>query len=582
MRYILASIFFGILLTFFGWFAARNLVTQVANQKFETITIEVENLVENRIREYFSVLNFTEGMFFSQNEITSDEFSVYFDLIQLKDRYPGFSAINFTRNATDSGTTERFIIDFIYPNEVNQSVIGLDLATDEFRGPAIRTARDSGQAIATQPLSLINTDNEGFIVVLPLYFKNLPTATVAQRRAAFAGVLTGVFQSDIFFDGVLPADSSLEFVSIRVLDQEAPPGNQLLFEKLSESPDSELRKQIEVPLAGRKWALEITGATNLFVDPFTAQLPNLVLVIGTIMTVLFAIMIYSLASSQARAVKIADQITAELQAKTLKLEEANEKLKDLDKMKSEFVSIASHELRTPLTAIKWLISMINDGDYGEITPQLREPLNDVTASTERLIDLVNDMLNLSRIEARRLKFDLTELESKSLIHEVVTQLLPIAVQKNITLDDADTASAIIQVDADKTKQVLNNLIGNSLKFTDQGKITVSAAIKDELLEILVTDTGMGISPDDQGKLFGKFQQITSQQAGKPIGSGLGLYISKQIAQKMGGDCWLKESTFGKGSTFAFSIPLAATPTAKKVKEFIAQEAVANPDQKPMS
>lgn len=253
--------------------------------------------------------------------------------------------------------------------------------------------------------------------------------------------------------------------------------------------------------------------------------------------------------------------------------------KELNRLKDEFVSIASHELRTPMTAIKGLVSMIMEGDFGKIENALTEPLSDISNSTERLIHLVNDMLNVSRIESGRLKFDLSTFEINKEVNEMVNLLRPIAKNKNITLNLASHDQILVQADVDKTKQVLNNLLGNALKFTDQGSITVSCKKENEIVEIKITDTGSGISKEDQQKLFGKFQQISSQQAGRPTGSGLGLYISRELVRKMGGDLWIGHSEPGIGSSFIFSLPLSGSGAAEIVKKEIQKEAFEHPDQR---
>ncbi len=252
---------------------------------------------------------------------------------------------------------------------------------------------------------------------------------------------------------------------------------------------------------------------------------------------------------------------------------------ELAHLKDEFVSIASHELRTPMTAIKGLISMIFEGDYGPLNDNLKEPLTDVAHSTERLINLVNDMLNVSRIEAGRVKLNMSKFPVKGAIDEIVNVLQSIAKDKNIYLKSENIPSVDVQADTDKVKQILNNIIGNSLKFTDKGGITVSAKKSDDLVRIFVSDTGMGISKKDQEKLFGKFQQINSQQEGRPQGTGLGLYVSRELARKMGGDMWIEKSELGRGSIFAFSVPISGTDTAKKALDDTIKEANANPDQK---
>ena len=251
---------------------------------------------------------------------------------------------------------------------------------------------------------------------------------------------------------------------------------------------------------------------------------------------------------------------------------------EVEKLKDDFVSMASHELRTPLAAIDGLVSMIQDGEYGEVNDSLKEPLRDITSSSERLIRLVNDLLNLSRIQAGRLKYTLSEFSLLEAINETVKLMVPVAEQKGITISASHIVDTKVQGDLDKVKQVLSNLVGNSFKFTDKGSITITTKDEADMVEVSVTDTGIGIPIEEQTKLFGKFQQLDSGR-GRPMGTGLGLFLSREMARKMGGSVDLGRSEPGKGSTFVFSLPKFGSPSAKKAKEAIDQEAQEHPDQK---
>lgn len=252
--------------------------------------------------------------------------------------------------------------------------------------------------------------------------------------------------------------------------------------------------------------------------------------------------------------------------------------KQLDKMKDEFLSVASHELRTPLTAIDGLVSMILDGEYGEVSENLKQPLGDVNLASERLINLVNDLLNISRIQAGRLKFKLTNFNLKDATNEITNLLSVVAREKGLTLDTSGVQDVQVQADMDKVKEVLNNLVGNSLKFTDKGFIKVFTRVENEFAILFVQDSGIGIQEGDKEKLFGKFNQLDSG-SGRPQGTGLGLFISKEICSKMGGELYLANSVLGQGSTFAFSIPLSNTKVAQDTLEKITKEAQLHQDQK---
>lgn len=268
----------------------------------------------------------------------------------------------------------------------------------------------------------------------------------------------------------------------------------------------------------------------------------------------------------------------DLNEEKAKIETANKQLESLDRLKDEFVSIASHELRTPLTAIDGLVSMIRDGEYGSVSKELKQPLEDINTSSERLIHLVNDLLNLSRLQSGRLKYTFSETDIKPIVEGIVKMMQIIAEPKGLKLSALNINSVTVSADIGKVEEILDNLVGNSLKFTDKGSIVLSTKLSEDKVIIFVTDTGIGIGKEDLGKLFGRFEKLESG-LGRPAGTGLGLHISREMARKMGGDVWLENSEEGKGSTFAFSIPRSNSELARKSKEEIEKEAKANPDQK---
>ncbi len=235
---------------------------------------------------------------------------------------------------------------------------------------------------------------------------------------------------------------------------------------------------------------------------------------------------------------------------------ANIKLQELDKLKDEFVSLASHELRTPMTAIKGSLSTILEGYTGQITPEAREFLSAAYNENDRLIRLVNNLLNISRIEAGRFTFTVNKVSIEELIIEVVHNLQTAAKEKTLTLKYEKTVELpMVLADTDKVKEVIINLIGNAIKFTHKGGITLKAQLNDGMVVVSVSDTGSGIAKEDQDLLFKKFSQVRGSYAKQAGGTGLGLYISKQIIEGLNGKVWL-ESTLGQGSTFYFSLPVA--------------------------
>ena len=241
------------------------------------------------------------------------------------------------------------------------------------------------------------------------------------------------------------------------------------------------------------------------------------------------------------------------------IQNANEKLKQVDKLKDEFVSLASHELRTPMTVIKSYVWLLLEGKTGKLTEQQMKYLKISYDSTNRLIGMVNDMLNISRIESGRFTIDPKPMSIATLIQEVSSEMGSRAAELGIKLvvQEPENATPNINADSDRIKQVLINLIGNSLKFTSKdGSITVSYYLKDSMVFVSIKDTGIGIKPEDMEKLFKKFNMVggssLTKQAGQ--GSGLGLYLSKNLVELHKGKIWVESEGEGKGTVFTFTLP----------------------------
>lgn len=250
------------------------------------------------------------------------------------------------------------------------------------------------------------------------------------------------------------------------------------------------------------------------------------------------------------------------------LEIANAELKRLDESKSEFISIASHQLRTPLTIIKGFISMINEGSFGRVPSKIREQLVKVFASNERLISLVENLLNLSRIESGRQEYKWQASDLVALAGSVVENLTKNASAKGLKLKLIAPTAAVPAVvcDSDKLHEVLMNFVDNAIKYTPAGGVTVSVSAKPAgMVTVAVKDTGMGIAKENLGYLFQKFSRVKGSFLVQPGGSGLGLYVAKKIVDVHEGRIWAESAGEGKGTTFAFSLPIAgpkARPEAK--------------------
>jgi signal transduction histidine kinase len=267
--------------------------------------------------------------------------------------------------------------------------------------------------------------------------------------------------------------------------------------------------------------------------------------------------IVGLAVQNARLYTSAETAKNQITQANDQLKTANVQLQELDKLKDEFVSLASHELRTPMAAIRGSLSTILEGFAGDLSKEAREFLVAAYNENDRLIRLVNNLLNISRIESGRFEFTKAPVNLNELIIEVVNNLASAAKEKNLYLRYVpNSAIPMITTDGDKIREVLINIIGNAVKFTHQGGVTVSIEQKDGMITISMADTGSGIAKEDQEVLFKKFSQVRTSYAQTTGGTGLGLYICKIIIEGLKGKIWI-DSAVGRGSTFYFSLPIVS-------------------------
>ena len=239
------------------------------------------------------------------------------------------------------------------------------------------------------------------------------------------------------------------------------------------------------------------------------------------------------------------------------LRQLNLRLEQASRAKSEFLANMSHELRTPLNAIIGFTEMMADGLYGDVPDELREPLNDVVVNSQHLLRLINDVLDLAKIEAGRMELAVRDYSVNDLVASVHASLRSLAREKGLDFGvDVPEDLPPARGDSGRLTQCLMNLAGNALKFTQQGEVRIGVERDGEQLTYRVSDTGIGIPPGELQNVFAEFRQVDSTVTRPFGGTGLGLSISKKFIEMHGGRIWV-ESTVGRGSTFFFSVPLQA-------------------------
>jgi len=257
------------------------------------------------------------------------------------------------------------------------------------------------------------------------------------------------------------------------------------------------------------------------------------------------------------------ELVKKLEQANIALQEANRKLQELDKMKDTFLSTVSHELRTPLTSIKSFTEILLSYEEEDKETQ-REFLNIINEESDRLTKLIDDFLDISKIESGQMQWKNTEPVITEIIKSATNATSALSTQKNLRVNvELEPNLPPVWGDKDRLVQVVTNLLSNAIKFTPEGgEIRVAAEVLkgseagsvSDVMRVSVSDTGIGVAPEEQERIFEKFRQAGNTLTDKPKGTGLGLAICKEIVEHYGGKIWV-ESELGKGSTFYFTLPI---------------------------
>jgi signal transduction histidine kinase len=259
-------------------------------------------------------------------------------------------------------------------------------------------------------------------------------------------------------------------------------------------------------------------------------------------------LLQTFATQSALAIQNA-RLFREIEAKGRELEAAN-------RHKSEFLANVSHELRTPLNAIIGFSEVLGERMFGELNEKQAEYTEDILSSGRHLLSLINDILDLSKIEAGRMELEVTKFDLPMALENALTLVRERAMRHGLRLERVvDERLGEFVGDERKVKQILVNLLSNAVKFTPEGgKIQVRAGLDDGTVKISIGDTGVGIAPEDQEAIFEEFRQVGSNYAQKREGTGLGLSLTRKFVELHGGKIWV-ESELGKGSIFTFTLPI---------------------------
>lgn len=249
------------------------------------------------------------------------------------------------------------------------------------------------------------------------------------------------------------------------------------------------------------------------------------------------------------------KIYEELDTANKKLQVANERLKELDEQKTDFLSMASHQLRTPITIVNGYIELLKDNAYGKVTEETKGILDNMDASNQRLIKLVDEFLDVSRIEQGRTKFDFSNQDINKIVTSVVAEQTQRAKDKGMKIDWAKPKEPMIAcADEEKIRHVIFNFVDNALKYSEHGTVTVKVKAEKDGLEVLVHDEGLGFGKTDENNFFQKFYRGENVKQMDASGTGLGLFVCRKFIESHKGRIWAHSAGINKGSEFGFWIP----------------------------
>lgn len=515
--------------------------------------------VEHQIAAYAERLYGLRADFANDPQLTQEEFGRLVDIEALTRRHPGAELVTFNRR-----DGERLVVEYIEPKDAKAPILGVDINAEPIRRDAAKFARTSGEVAATQPVNLIQPGlDRGILVMIAAYDVSPIPVTAPARNRHFLGVLVVVFSADQILQQSIREPAGIKFSVYDAGPTVEPPRRRpRIGDWVAGKPITDYTNYADIDVGSRRWRVVTDQPV-----PIRSADPIATAAIGLSLTALAAGLFASLALSRRRAVRLAEQMTADLRANEVQLRAAKDEAERANEAKSEFLSRMSHELRTPLTAILGFTEML---EIADIPPERQRDFIDRTHKAgEHLLLLINDVLDISRVETGTLPISIDPVAVGPVAEDVLDLLAPLAAQRRISIANEVGTRDVVLADATRLRQILMNLVSNAIKFNDDdGTVALDSTVDNGSVLITVTDSGRGISAEDIPRLFQPFERL-GVHTGEVEGTGIGLALSRALAEQMGGSLTV-ESDVGQGSRFTLRLPRAESSVDKPLEELNAE------------
>lgn len=551
--------------TYWTWNNAKRNLQEDVQSSLDSGLTSAQGLITNTVGNYSAVLNGGVGLLKASSNVDRQAWAQYVANLNFNS-YPGLSVMSYSdyvpaseiaaytasRQADISpvyaivpdGSRDIYVpARFIEPaTSQTQELVGFDSFSEPNRRKAMEQARDTGMPSITKRLVLISDkrnkrDIPGFIIYLPVYATNAPVATVGERQAAITGfVSTGVRSNELIeglFGKTLTKDSALQVYDGNKLTPENLIYQSSTFDGIKDQDGLTVRT-LSFNLGNNTWTMKAFVNSNIASEAQRNQ-PNLILASGIALSFLVSGILLIIMVTRARAI-------------------SQEKNQEVQEAKDSLISLASHQLRTPATGVKQFIGMVLEGYAGEITKEQRTMLKKAYQSNERQLEIINQILHVTRADSGRLVIHKVKTDMGKLINTVIdehAQSLKLRGQKIIF---KPAKPVFLKADRQYMSMAIDNLLSNASKYS-HANTTIRLTIRDvkDSVVLTVSDKGVGIAEDDLHRLFQKFSRIDNELSVEAGGNGIGLYLCQEIVRMHNGTIEV-HSTAGRGTTFTITLP----------------------------